>query len=69
MPRKHARFDHERLDVLVARKRLDQAEEGKAMLARVVSMRVGLIRSTSPRRVYDDVTEYGNRRGESANHD
>jgi hypothetical protein len=38
------------------------------MLARIVSMLVGLIRSTSPSRVHEDAAEYGNRRGGSADH-
>ncbi len=41
------------LDVLVAKKRLDQAEQGKEILVRIVSMLVGLIRSTSSDRVYE----------------
>lgn len=47
------------LDVLVARKRLATAEDGKAMLVRIVSMLVGLIRSISPSRVHEDTGEYG----------
>jgi four helix bundle protein len=47
------------LDVLVAKKRLDSAEEGKELLVRIVSMLVGLIRSTSTSRVYERSEEYG----------
>ena len=47
------------LDVLVAKKRMDSAESGKAMLVRIVSMLVGLIRSTSTSRVYEKSSEYG----------
>ena len=46
------------LDVLVAKKRIDSADAGKAILVRVVSMLVGLIRSTSDSRVYEAPTEY-----------
>ena len=47
------------LDVLLAKKRLDCAEEGKVILVRIVSMLVGLIRSTSTSRVYERSEEYG----------
>jgi len=47
------------LDVLVAKKRLENAEEGKAILVRIVSMLVGLIRSTSKSRVYEGSEDYG----------
>ena len=47
------------LDVLVAKKRIASAEEGKVILVRIVSMLVGLIRSTSASRVYEDSEEYG----------
>ena len=46
------------LDVLVAKKRLVEAGPGKAILVRIVSMLVGLIRSTSPDRVHDDRGSY-----------
>ena len=46
------------LDVLVAKKRIDSADSGKAILVRIVSMLVGLIRSTSPSRVYEDSADY-----------
>jgi four helix bundle protein len=46
------------LDILVAKKRIDDADSGKAMLVRIVSMLVGLVRSTSPSRVHEDSTEY-----------
>ncbi len=47
------------LDVLVAKKRIDSAEPGKAILVRIVSMLVGLIRSNSSSRVYEDASGYG----------
>ena len=47
------------LDVLVAKKRIASAEEGKVILVRIVSMLVGLIRSTSASRVYEEPVEYG----------
>ncbi len=46
------------LDVLVAKKRIEQADTGKSMLVRIVSMLVGLIRSTSPSRVHEDSVDY-----------
>jgi four helix bundle protein len=46
------------LDVLVAKGKLMEADPGKAMLARIVSMLVGLIRSTSPDRVHEDSGSY-----------
>ncbi len=46
------------LDVLVAKKRLIQADQGKEILASIVSMLVGLIRSTSPDRLHEDKGEY-----------
>src|SRR6056297_2731283 len=42
------------LDVLVAKKGIDSADAGKAILVRIVSMLVGLIRSTSGNRVYEN---------------
>ena len=47
------------LDVLVAKKQIKQADSGKEILARIVSMLVGLIRHTSSHRVYDQSTDYG----------
>ena len=47
------------LDVLIAKKRLAKAEPGKEILIRIVSMLVGLIRSTSPDRVHERREEYG----------
>ena len=47
------------LDVLVAKKRINCADEGKTQLVRIVSMLVGLIRSTSQSRVYEEQGEYG----------
>ena len=46
------------LDVLVAKKRLARAEQGKEMLMRIVSMLVGLIRSTSAERIHEEPAEY-----------
>ena len=46
------------LDVLVAKKRIDSADCGQSVLVSIVSMLVGLIRSTSDRRVYEDSSEY-----------
>ena len=47
------------LDVLVAKKRIDSAEPGKVILVRIVSMLVGLIRSTSASRVHEESSAYG----------
>jgi four helix bundle protein len=47
------------LDVLVAKKRLADAQQGKEMLIRVVSMLVGLIRSTSTDRLHEVGAAYG----------
>ena len=46
------------LDVLVAKKRLVRAEQGKEILVRIVSMLVGLIRSTSSDRIHEERAEY-----------
>ena len=54
------------LDVLVAKKRLVQAGPGKEILIRIVSMLVGLIRSTSSDRVHEDRGVYGMERGKSS---
>ena len=64
-------FDHEKLevyqaairfaaclDVLVAKKKRVCAEQGKELLVPVVSMLVGLIRSTSSDRVHEEPAEY-----------
>jgi four helix bundle protein len=53
------------LDVLVAKKRIETSESGKTMLVRIVSMLVGLIRSTSPSRVHEDSVDYSTNRSES----
>ncbi|MDD4442832.1 MAG: four helix bundle protein, partial [Kiritimatiellae bacterium] len=45
-------------DVLVARKRLARAEQGKEILVRIVSMLAGLIRSTSADRIHEERAEY-----------
>jgi len=47
------------LDVLVAKKRLPQVGQGKEILVRIVSMLVGLIRSTSDSRVHEEHATYG----------
>ena len=47
------------LDVLAARKRLADMERGKESLVRIVSMLVGLVRSTSADRVHEEAEEYG----------
>jgi len=54
------------LDVLVAKKRLVEAGSGKEILIRIVSMLVGLIRSTSSDRVHEDRLVYGMECGEVA---
>ena len=46
------------LDVLVAKKRLAGAEQGKEILVRIVSMLVGLIRSTSADPIHEEPAEY-----------
>ena len=46
------------LDVLVAKRRLAHADEGKEMLIRIVSMLIGLIRSTSVDRVHERKSQY-----------
>ena len=46
------------LYVLIAKKILQQADSGKMILVRIVSMLVGLIRSTSSSRVYEDSVKY-----------
>jgi len=53
------------LDVLVAKNRLVEVGPGKAILVRIVSMLVGLIRSTSPDRVYEDRGSYVTRNEKS----
>ena len=50
------------LDVLLARKRIESADPGKEMLARIVAMLVGLIRSTSPDRLHDPGETYKSER-------
>ena len=49
------------LDVLVAKNRIKQADSGKIILVRIVSMLVGLIRHTSSHRVYEQQADYGTR--------
>ena len=57
------------LDVLIAKKRIQQADSGKMILVRIVSMIVGLIRSTSTSRVYEDSAKYHTKRTESIDYD
>ena len=57
------------LDVLVAKKLIEQVDSGKAILARIVSMLVGLIRRTSPSRVHEGPIDYGTLRGKSIDYD
>jgi hypothetical protein len=45
--------------VLAAKKRIHQIDAGKIILARTVSMPVGLIRHTSAHRVYEQSVDYG----------
>jgi len=49
------------LDVLVAKRRIEsgQIEEGKAMLVEIVAMLIGLIRSNSTTRTFEDPPTYG----------
>jgi len=47
------------LDVLMARKQISSADAGKEILARIVSMLAGLIRSTSDVREHEDAGDYG----------
>ena len=47
------------LDVLVAKKRHEQVDDGKEILVGIVSMLVGLIRSNSADRVFEDGVVYG----------
>ncbi len=54
------------LDVLLVKKLIPSAEAGQEMLARIVSMLVGLIRSTSNVRMHEDMGSYGTTCGASA---
>ena len=51
------------LDVLVAKRRVtrDEVEQGKQLLLEVVSMLVGLIKSNSANRVFEEQPAYGER--------
>ena len=53
------------LDVLLVKKLIPSAEVGQEMLARIVSMLVGLIRSTSDVRLHEELESYGTTCGES----
>jgi hypothetical protein len=55
--------------VLVAKKRLDQALPGKAILMGIVSVLVALIRGSTSRSVHEDSTDYGTRRTKSSDYD
>ena len=57
------------LDVLMAKKRIEQPDAGKAILVRVVSMLVGLIRATSTSRVYEDSADYCTDHARTADYD
>ena len=48
------------LDVLLAKKQITEPEtvEGKTILVRIVCMLVGLIKATSPSRIYEEPGEY-----------
>ncbi len=48
----------------IRKKRIDSADSGKAILVRMVSMLVGLIRSTSASRVYEESPGYGTEQAE-----
>lgn len=54
------------LDVLVAKKKIkaEEAAEGKEIILPIVSMLVGLIKRTSPDRVYEKRALYGRSEGE-----
>ena len=54
------------LDVLLVKKLIPSAEAGQAMLARIVAMLVGLIRSTSDVRAHEDPGSYETTYGASA---
>ena len=47
------------LDVLVARQQVKDVGQGKVMLVHIVSMLAGLIKRTSPNRVYEASETYG----------
>jgi len=47
------------LDVLAAKNQTMPTAQGKEILARIVSMLTGLIRSTSPDRVHENPEQYG----------
>ena len=54
------------LDVLLVKKLIPSAEVGQEMLLRIVSMLVGLIRSTSGVRLHEELESYGTTCGETA---
>ncbi len=59
-------FDHEKLSVYQESiKFVVWSDEIKAILVRIVSMLVGLIRSTSPDRVHEDKASYVTRNEKS----
>ena len=53
------------LDVLLVKKLIPSAEVGQEMLLRIVSMLVGLIRSTSDMRMHEEMGRYETPCGES----
>ena len=57
------------LDVLVAKKQVNTVEAGKEMLVSVVSMLVGLVKSTSPDRVHEERGAYETKREAEAEQD
>jgi four helix bundle protein len=54
------------LDVLVAKRRIERGgiEEGKAMLVEIVAMLIGLIRSNSTTRTFEEPPTYGGQTAE-----
>jgi four helix bundle protein len=57
------------LDVLVAKGQLNDIDQGKASLAQIVSMLVGLIRSNSKDRVHEEPAGYAAEQGGRAERD
>ena len=54
------------LDVMLVKKLIPSADPGKEMLARIVAMLVGLIRSTADDRLHEDLGSYGTTCGASS---
>ena len=57
------------LDVLQAKKQLPHVAQGKEILIQIVSMLVGLIRSTSSDRIHEDRETYGVEEGSVSLHE